>query len=146
MLLEQRKHSWKKMFLWFLRLETFTCLMVTIEALEQGMKCLSFCFLYCQLWTCFTPCSTVSIVNFEHVITCLALSFNWTHGLCVILIGSGVLQGSNLGSLLFIIFSVIYFKVKEATMLEIMMMISWLTQLAKMQKKCDLKRKALVKS
>ena len=28
----------------------------------------SFCYLYCQLWTYFTPCSSVSIVNFEHVI------------------------------------------------------------------------------
>ena len=28
----------------------------------------SFCCLYCQLWTYFTLCSSVSIVNFEHVI------------------------------------------------------------------------------
>ena len=27
----------------------------------------SFWCLYCQLWTYFTPCSSVSIVNFEHV-------------------------------------------------------------------------------
>ena len=27
----------------------------------------SFWCLYCQLWTYFTPCSTVSIVNFEQV-------------------------------------------------------------------------------
>ena len=29
----------------------------------------SFWCLYCQPWICFTPCSTISIVNFEHVNT-----------------------------------------------------------------------------
>ena len=46
-----------------------TCSKLTIETLEQGVK----------LWTCFTPCSIVSIVNFEHVIagwdTCVKTSF-----------------------------------------------------------------------
>ena len=32
------------------------------------MPLASFWYLYCQLWTYFTPCSSVSIVNFEHVI------------------------------------------------------------------------------
>ena len=31
------------------------------------MKVASFWGLYCQLWTCFTPCSSVSIVNSEQV-------------------------------------------------------------------------------
>ena len=29
----------------------------------------SFWCRYCQLWTCFTPCSSASVVNIEHVIT-----------------------------------------------------------------------------
>ena len=33
----------------------------------------SFRCLYCLLWSYFTPCSTVSIVNFEHVIA------DWTN-------------------------------------------------------------------
>ena len=32
------------------------------------MPIASFWFLYCQLWTYFTPCSGVPIANFEHVI------------------------------------------------------------------------------
>ena len=28
----------------------------------------SFCCVYCKLSTYFTPCSSVSVVNFEHVI------------------------------------------------------------------------------
>ena len=41
----------------------FTCPKLTIETLDQGVK-----YVQSQLWTYFTPCSTVSIVNFEHVI------------------------------------------------------------------------------
>ena len=58
----------------------FTCLKLTIEALEQGVKYVqsqtvktperrqSFWWLYCKLSTYFATCSRVSIVNFEHVI------------------------------------------------------------------------------
>ena len=38
------------------------CSKLTIKTPEQR-QCL-----YCQLWTYFTPCPTVSIVKFEHVI------------------------------------------------------------------------------
>ena len=34
----------------------------------RTMPVVSFCCLYCQLGTYFTPCSSASIVNFEHVI------------------------------------------------------------------------------
>ena len=34
----------------------------------RTMPMASFWYLYCYLWTYFTPCSCVSIVNFEHVI------------------------------------------------------------------------------
>ena len=34
----------------------------------RAMSLASFWLLYCYLWTYFTPCSSVSIVNFEHVI------------------------------------------------------------------------------
>ena len=41
----------------------------------------SFWCLYCQLWTYFTPCSSVSIVNFEHVniewVSCLNPASCW---------------------------------------------------------------------
>ena len=52
----------------------FTCSKLTIEALEQEQyrhqnnTLASFWCLYCYLWTYFTPCSSASIVNFEHVI------------------------------------------------------------------------------
>ena len=39
----------------------FTCSNLTTETLA------SFRYLYCQLWTYFTPCSSVSIVNFEQI-------------------------------------------------------------------------------
>ena len=39
----------------------FTCSMLTVEALEKSLK-------YAQIfWAYFTPCSSDSIVNFEHV-------------------------------------------------------------------------------
>ena len=52
----------------------FTRSKLTIETtLEQGVKCVnmasvaSLWCLYCYLWTYFTTCSSVSIVNFEQV-------------------------------------------------------------------------------
>ena len=66
--------SWKAMFSWKLQEEAlgnfvitqsaFTCLKLTIEALGQDVK-----YVQSQLWTYFIPCSSVSIINFEHVIT-----------------------------------------------------------------------------
>ena len=57
-----------------------TCSNLTIKTLEQGVKYVqinnkdtrttpfaSFWFLYCSLWTYFTPCSSISIVNFQQV-------------------------------------------------------------------------------
>ena len=53
----------------------------TVETLEKGVKYVqlwnkdtrtssisTFWCLYCQLWTYFTPCSDVSVLNFEYVI------------------------------------------------------------------------------
>ena len=37
----------------------------------------SFWFLYCSLWTYFTPCSSFSIFNFEHVIADWDRDGNW---------------------------------------------------------------------
>ena len=39
----------------------------------------SFWYLYCSLWTYFTSCSSVSIVNFEHVIAGWAMSTWFIH-------------------------------------------------------------------
>ena len=44
---------------------TFTCSKLTIETLEQGVKHI------------FTPCSSVSIVNFEHVIAGWEKDMTW---------------------------------------------------------------------
>ena len=38
--------------------------------------------LYCQLWTLLTPCSSVSIVNFEHVIADWVVEKAWQRGVC----------------------------------------------------------------
>ena len=38
----------------------FTYSELTTETLEQGVE-------YVQSWTYFTPCSSVSVVNFKHV-------------------------------------------------------------------------------
>ena len=60
----------------------FTCSKLTIETLEQGVKCVrkltietwerrQWCHSHVFIVNCrtyFTPCSSVSIVNFEHVI------------------------------------------------------------------------------
>ena len=35
----------------------------------------SFWFLYCQLWTYFTPCSSVSVADLEQLITSGVISF-----------------------------------------------------------------------
>ena len=56
----------------------FTRSELTIVTIEKGVKYVYnkdtrttslalFWHLYCHLWTCFTPCSSVSIVNFEHL-------------------------------------------------------------------------------
>ena len=39
------------------------CSKLTIKTPERRLA--SFCYLCCQLWTYFTPCSSASIVNFE---------------------------------------------------------------------------------
>ena len=45
------------------RTESEICSKLTLKAPEA-----SFWYLYCYLWTYFTPCSSVSTYNFEHVI------------------------------------------------------------------------------
>ena len=42
-------------------------LLVGRSIVEGGTPFTSFWCFYCKLWTYFTPCSSVSIVNFEHV-------------------------------------------------------------------------------
>ena len=37
------------------------------SAQQESVPLVSFWYLYCQLWTYFTPCSDVFIVNFEYV-------------------------------------------------------------------------------
>ena len=59
---------------------TFTCSKSTRETLGKGVKyvqlnnkntrtmpMMSFCCFHCYVWTYFTPCSNVSIVDFEQV-------------------------------------------------------------------------------
>ena len=42
------------------------CWKLTIKIPERRLA--SFWYIYCYIWTYFTPCSSISIVNFEHVI------------------------------------------------------------------------------
>ena len=48
------------------------CSKLTIKTPEWCQA--SFWYLCCELWTNFTPCSSVSVVNFEHVIAGLDFS------------------------------------------------------------------------
>ena len=68
---------WDHCFLKVIKQPAFTCLKITVETPEQGLKYVktvkmtatasSWC-IYCWLWTYFAPCFSFSIVNFEHVI------------------------------------------------------------------------------
>ena len=55
----------------------------------------SFSCLYCQLRTYFTPCSSVSIVNFEHVIAgWVCIMFNLSNTLNVYILNPSALERS----------------------------------------------------
>ena len=60
----QRTSSYEKVFP-MLKLK---CMKICcVEMHENLLPLTSFWYLYCQLWTFLTPCSSVSIVNFEQV-------------------------------------------------------------------------------
>ena len=63
---------------------------VNNKDIRKTLMALFWC-VYCQLWTYFTPCSSVSIFNFESVIAgwewennkgTEANSFDWIHVIC----------------------------------------------------------------
>ena len=80
-------HQFEKKF-WAHSQPVFTCLKLLIETLEQGVK-------YVQSWTYFTPCSSVSTVNIEHVIAgWICLKMIWITSDFVSIVFSYVLRWS----------------------------------------------------
>ena len=59
-----------------------TCSKLTINSRLTNKSMTSFWCLYGELWTYFTPCSSVPIVNFKHVITGWVWTmFIWSGGI-----------------------------------------------------------------